>query len=96
MTPGGDAVAASLGSVTAVLSATALLATMGMTGAVLDSLILMLYLLVSWIALNLVDSFFIRRGHYAITGILRLDGACRRWGWRGFAAYFGTAAEAAG
>jgi len=139
----GDNVAAPLGSVTAVLSATALLATMGMnayggmlsvlTGidsfkkiktsrlwraativvlaviwyllgrawssasavtAVLDSLTLMLYLLVPWTALNLVDFFFVRHGHYAITDIFRLDGVYRRWGWRGLTAYFaGFAAE---
>jgi len=139
----GDKVAAPLGSVTAVLSATALLATMGMNayggmlcvltgvdsfrkirtsrlwraavvvvlavvwyvlgllwssqsavGAVLDSLTLMLYLLVPWTALNLVDFFFVRRGHYAITDIFRLDGVYRRWGWRGLTAYFaGFAAE---
>src|SRR5262249_1332016 len=106
----GDNVAAPLGSVTAVLSAIALMATMGMnayggmltvlTGidsfrkiktsrwwraitivvlaaiwyvigisisssttavsAVFDSLTLMLYLLVPWTALNLVDYFFVR------------------------------------
>jgi purine-cytosine permease-like protein len=133
----GDNVAAPLGSVTAVLSATALMATMGMnayggmlsvltgidsfkkvstsrlwrTGtivaltviwfllglawntqsaafAVLDSLTLMLYLLVPWTALNLVDYFFVRHGHYAITDIFRLDGVYHRWGWRGLTAYF--------
>jgi NCS1 family nucleobase:cation symporter-1 len=139
----GDKVAAPLGSVTAVLSATALLATMGMNayggmlcvltgvdsfrkiktsrlwraavvvalavvwyvlgllwssqsavGAVLDSLTLMLYLLVPWTALNLVDFFFVRRGHYAITDIFRPDGVYHRWGWRGLTAYFaGFAAE---
>ena len=126
----GDKVVAPLGSITAVLSATALLATMGMnayggmltvlTGidsfkkiktsralrvvtiialaivwyaigaslssstsavsAVLNSLTLMLYLLVPWTALNLVDFFFVRRGHYAITDIFRPDGVLRRLG----------------
>jgi purine-cytosine permease-like protein len=142
----GDNVAAPLGSVTAFLSATALLATMGMnayggmltvlTGidsfktirtsrvwravtvialaaiwyaigqsistsgsntavsAVLNSLTLMLYLLVPWTALNLVDFFFVRRGHYAITDIFRQDGVYGIWGWRGLTAYFaGFAAE---
>src|SRR6266568_3339287 len=56
--------------------------------AVLDSLTLMLYLLVPWTALNLVDYFFVRHGHYAITDIFRLDGVYRRWGWRGLTAYF--------
>jgi nucleobase:cation symporter-1, NCS1 family len=138
----GDNVAAPLGSVTAFLSATALLATMGMnaygamltvlTGidsfktirtsrawrtvtiialaaiwyaigvgisasavsTVLNSLILMLYLLVPWTALNLVDFFFVRHGHYAITDIFRPDGIYGAWGWRGLTAYFaGFAAE---
>ena len=138
----GDKVAAPLGSITAFLSAVALLATMGMnayggmltvlTGidafkkvqtsriwravtvvvlaaiwyaigagisssavtTVLDSLTLMLYLLVPWTALNLVDFFFVRRGHYAITDIFRPDGVYGSWGWRGLTAYvIGFAAE---
>jgi purine-cytosine permease-like protein len=142
----GNQVADPLGSITAFLSATALLATMGMnayggmltalTGidcfkkirtsrvwraatvlvlaliwyaigasistsgsdtavnAVLNSLTLMLYLLVPWTALNLVDFFFVRHGHYAITDIFRPDGVYGRWGWRGLTAYAaGFAAE---
>ena len=54
---------------------------------VLDSLTLMLYLLVPWTALNLVDFFFVRRGHYAITDIFRPDGVYGKWGWRGLTAY---------
>ena len=62
--------------------------------AVLNSLTLMLYLLVPWTALNLVDFFFVRRGHYAITDIFRPDGVYGGWGWRGLTAYFaGFAAE---
>jgi purine-cytosine permease-like protein len=135
----GDNVVAPLGSITAFLSATALMATMGMnayggmltvlTGidsfkkiqtsrawraatvialaviwyaigagistsasdtavsAVLNSLTLMLYLLVPWTALNLVDFFFVRHGHYAITDIFRPDGVYGAWGWRGLTAY---------
>ena len=49
----------------------------------LNSLTLMLYLLVPWTALNLVDFFFVRRGHYAITDIFRPDGVYGAWGWRG-------------
>ena len=52
------------------------------------------YLLVPWTALNLVDFFFVRHGHYAIIDIFRPDGVYRRWGWRGLTAYFaGFAAE---
>jgi nucleobase:cation symporter-1, NCS1 family len=131
----GNKVADPLGSITAFLSAAALLATMGMNayGAMLttltgidgfraiktsrtwrivtililaviwyvlganlsssavntvnDSLTLMLYLLVPWTALNLVDFFFVRRGHYAITEIFRPDGVYHAWGWRGLTAY---------
>jgi purine-cytosine permease-like protein len=62
--------------------------------AVLNSLTLMLYLLVPWTALNLVDFFFVRRGHYAITDIFRPDGVYGAWGWRGLTAYAaGFAAE---
>jgi len=62
--------------------------------AVLNSLTLMLYLLVPWTALNLVDFFFVRRGHYAITDIFRPAGVYGAWGWRGLTAYFaGFAAE---
>src|SRR5438309_571156 len=35
-------------------------------GAVYGSLTLMLYFLVPWTATNLIDFFFVRRGHYAI------------------------------
>ena len=61
---------------------------------VLNSLTLMLYLLVPWTALNLVDYFFVRRGHYAITDIFRPNGVYGAWGWRGLTAYVaGFAAE---
>ena len=53
----------------------------------LNSLTLMLYLLVPWTALNLVDFFFVRHGHYAITDIFRPDGVYGAWGWRGLTAY---------
>src|ERR1039457_4216912 len=53
-----------------------------------NSLTLMLSLLVPWTALNLVDFFFVRHGHYAITDIFRPDDAYGAWGWRGLTAYF--------
>jgi NCS1 family nucleobase:cation symporter-1 len=139
----GNNIARPLGDVTAILSATSLLATMGMnayggmltvlTGidsfkkirasraariitvlvltavwfvigkalsggsavnTVLNSLTLMLYLLVPWTALNLVDFFFVRRGHYAITDIFSPKGVYHAWAWRGLTAYaLGFAAE---
>ena len=43
------------------------------------SLTLMLYLLVPWTATNLVDFFFVRRGHYAITDLFQPDGIYGAW-----------------
>jgi nucleobase:cation symporter-1, NCS1 family len=54
---------------------------------VFTSLTLMLYLLVPWTATNLVDFFFVRRGHYAITDLFKLDGIYGAWGRRGLIAY---------
>ena len=55
----------------------------------------LLYLLVPWTSVNLVDYFIVRRGHYAITEILeRGGGIYGEWAWRGLLAYFiGLAAE---
>jgi len=50
-------------------------------------LTLLLYLLVPWTAVNLVDYFFVRRGHYAIKELFRADGIYGNWGWRGLLAY---------
>ncbi|MBT2493826.1 cytosine permease [Streptomyces sp. ISL-96] len=52
-----------------------------------NALLLMLYLLIPWTAVNLVDYFFVRRGHYAITHLLRPDGIYGAWAWRGLLAY---------
>lgn len=49
--------------------------------------LLMLYFLVPWTAVNLVDFYFVRRGRYAITEILNPNGIYRRWAWRGMVAY---------
>lgn len=49
--------------------------------------VLMLYFLVPWTAVNLVDFYFVRRGHYAITEIFNPNGIYGRWGWRGLLAY---------
>ncbi|MEV3988465.1 cytosine permease [Streptomyces sp. NPDC049837] len=52
-----------------------------------NALLLMLYLLIPWTAVNLVDYFFVRRGHYAITHLFRPDGIYGAWAWRGLLAY---------
>lgn len=55
--------------------------------ALFNSLIVMLYLLVPWTAINLVDYFFVRRGRYAIVDVFRPDGIYGRWGRRGLTAF---------
>ena len=50
-------------------------------------LTIMLYLLVPWTAVNLVDYFFVRRGRYAITHLFMPHGIYGEWGARGLTAY---------
>jgi nucleobase:cation symporter-1, NCS1 family len=49
--------------------------------------LLMLYFLIPWTAVNLADFYFIRRGRYAIDEILKPNGIYGRWAWRGLVAY---------
>ena len=51
------------------------------------TLTIMLYLLVPWTSVNLVDYFFVRRGRYAITDLFKPDGIYGAWGSRGLTAY---------
>lgn len=51
------------------------------------SVTIMLYLLVPWTAVNLVDFFFIRKCRYAITQLFVAGGVYGNWGWRGLLAY---------
>ncbi|PXA75641.1 cytosine permease [Auritidibacter sp. NML100628] len=48
---------------------------------------LMLYFLIPWSAVNLVDFYLIRRGEYVLDEIVKNDGIYGRWNWRGLAAY---------
>lgn len=48
---------------------------------------LMLYFLVPWTAVNLVDFYFVRRGHYVIAAIFDTGGVYGRWSWRGLVSY---------
>ncbi|MDN0084534.1 cytosine permease [Crenobacter sp. SG2305] len=51
------------------------------------ALTIMLYLLVPWTAVNLVDYFYVRRGRYAITHLFTPNGIYGAWGRRGLIAY---------
>jgi nucleobase:cation symporter-1, NCS1 family len=50
-------------------------------------LVILLYSLIPWTAINLVDFFFVRRGNYAILEIFRRNGIYRVFNWRGLVAY---------
>ncbi|MFJ7590032.1 purine-cytosine permease family protein [Streptomyces sp. NPDC097617] len=49
--------------------------------------LLMLYFLIPWTAVNLVDYYAIRKGHYVIRDIFDDQGVYGRWSWRGLASY---------
>jgi purine-cytosine permease-like protein len=50
-------------------------------------LLLVLYFFIPWTAVNLVDYFIVRHGHYAIAEIFNPNGIYGRWGWRGIVSY---------
>src|SRR6202012_5629799 len=73
---------------TAVLSLIgALAATQNFLGNFNNFLLLILYLFIPWTAVNLVDYYIVRRGHYAIAEIFNPRGLYGRWGWRGIVSY---------
>ncbi len=75
-------------SITAVLSLVgALGASADFLGSFENFLLLVLYLFIPWTAVNLVDYFLVRRGHYAIAEIFNPNGMYGRWGWRGIVSY---------
>lgn len=50
-------------------------------------LTLILYLLIPWSAINLVDYYFVRHGRYSVIEIFNPGGLYGRWAWRGLVAY---------
>lgn len=60
--------------------------------ALSNSLILMLYLLVPWTAINLVDFFLVRHGAYSVIDIFKSHGIYGAWSSRGLVTYFVTIA----
>jgi NCS1 family nucleobase:cation symporter-1 len=49
---------------------------------------IMVYLLVPWTAVNLMDFYVVRRGRYSISDIVNPRGAYGQWSWQGLTAYF--------
>jgi purine-cytosine permease-like protein len=52
-----------------------------------DLLAVLLYLFTPWTAINLVDYFWVRKGHYSVREIFNPDGLYGKWNWRGLLAY---------
>jgi len=52
-----------------------------------DWLAILLYLFTPWTAINLVDFYLVRRGHYSIREIFNPRGMYGNWNWRGLLAY---------
>jgi purine-cytosine permease-like protein len=53
-----------------------------------DLLAVLLYLFTPWTAINLVDFYVVRKGHYSIREIFNPAGMYGQWNWRGLTAYF--------
>jgi purine-cytosine permease-like protein len=57
-------------------------------GAFNTFIIILLYSLIPWTAVNLVDFYFVRKGHYAISEIFNPKGIYGSWSKQGLTAYF--------
>ncbi len=53
-----------------------------------EFLSILLYLFTPWTAINLVDFYVVRKGHYSVREIFNPNGMYGRWNWRGLSAYF--------
>lgn len=72
----------------AALAATAIaLSSTNLTERISELLAILLYLFTPWTAINLVDFYLVRKGHYDIAEIFNLDGIYGRWNWRGLVSY---------
>lgn len=60
-------------------------------GNILDQfehlLAILLYLFTPWTAINLIDFFYVRKGHYSIRAMFQPDGLYGQWNWRGLVSY---------
>ncbi|HVC03019.1 MAG TPA: cytosine permease [Steroidobacteraceae bacterium] len=52
-----------------------------------EFLAILLYLFTPWTAINLVDFYVVRKGHYSVREIFNPHGMYGRWNWRGLSAY---------
>jgi purine-cytosine permease-like protein len=78
---------ASLGVAAVAATILALGASGDFTARFSDLLAVLLYLFTPWTAINLVDFYVLRKGHYSIREIFNPNGMYGRWNWRGLTAY---------
>ena len=79
--------AATLAAAAVVSTAIAILSSSHFLTHFSDLLSLLLYLFTPWTAVNLVDFYLVRRGHYSVREIFNPRGMYGRWQWRGLLAY---------
>ena len=85
--PSGRLRIVAIAALTAVWLAISFALSVDAIALVFAVLTIMLYLLVPWTAVNLVDYYFVRRGRYAITHLFMPHGIYGTWGVRGLSAY---------
>jgi NCS1 family nucleobase:cation symporter-1 len=79
--------AASLGVALLVTIGLALDASGSFVARYNDLLALLLYLFTPWTAINLIDFYVVREGHYSVREIFNSRGMYGTWNWRGITAY---------
>jgi NCS1 nucleoside transporter family len=67
--------------------AIALVSSSGFVDKFGEFLAVLLYLFTPWTAINLVDFYLVRRGHYSVREIFNARGMYGSWNWRGLTAY---------
>src|SRR5579862_6237241 len=78
---------ASLAAAAIVSTAIALDSSSNFLSRFSDLLSVLLYLFTPWTAINLVDFYLVRRGHYSVREIFNPRGMYGRWNWHGLLAY---------
>ena len=72
---------------TAIASGLALASSENFVAKFSEFLAVLLYLFTPWTAINLVDFYWVRKGHYSVREIFNPRGMYGRWNWRGLWAY---------
>lgn len=87
ITPNRKIRVSSLIFVSVIIYCIALLIPNDYLGSFNDFVLLMLYFLIPWTAVNLVDYYFVRKGNYVIPEIFNLKGIYGAWSKSGLTAY---------